>query len=139
MTRGSGPDDAVVVLDTMGELAGVYALADLVFVGGSLNPHGGHNILEPSGFAKPVLFGPHIANFRDITDEMLAHDAARCVASAAELEAALTDLLANPEHATGLGTRARQVVDRNRGATRRTLEAIEPFFHRSHQEGSHAP
>lgn len=139
MAGDSGPADAVVVLDTMGELAGVYALADLVFVGGSLNPHGGHNILEPSGFAKPVLFGPHVANFRDITDEMLAHNAALCVASAAELEAALADLLANPEHATDLGTRARQVVDRNRGATRRTLEAIEPFFHRSHQEGSHAP
>jgi len=136
---GAGADDAVIVLDTMGELAGVYALADVVFVGGSLNRHGGHNILEPSGFAKPVLFGPHTANFRDITEAMLAHGAALRVDSAEALEAALTDLLASPEAATNLGMRARQVVDRNRGAARRTLEALEPFFGRSHQKGSHNP
>jgi len=132
-------DRPVVVLDTMGELAGVYALGDIVFVGGSLIPHGGHNILEPSGFAKPVLFGPHTANFRDITEEMLAHQAARRVDTPDALERELESLLANPTHARDLGRRARQVVDRNRGATRRTLEALEPFFGRSHEKGSHSP
>jgi 3-deoxy-D-manno-octulosonic-acid transferase len=112
----------------MGELAGVYALATLVFVGGSLIPHGGQNTIEPSALARPVLFGPHTANFRDVNEELLAHDAARRVADAAELEAALRDLLARPEAAAELGRRARQVVDQHRGATRRTVEALEPFL-----------
>jgi 3-deoxy-D-manno-octulosonic-acid transferase len=124
----SGEPGAVVLLDTMGELAGVYALATLVFVGGSLIPHGGQNTIEPSALARPVLFGPHTANFRDVNEELLAHDAARRVADAAELEAALRDLLARPEAAAELGRRARQVVDQHRGATRRTVEALEPFL-----------
>jgi len=136
--RGAAEADpqAVVLLDTVGELAQVYGLATLVFVGGSLIPHGGHNILEPSGLAKPVLFGPHTGNFRDITDELIAHDAARRVANGSELEATLRELLTRPEAAAALGRRARQLVDHHRGATRRTLEALEPFFHRPHRKGS---
>ena len=134
-----GEPGAVVVLDTLGELARVYGLATLVFVGGSLIPHGGQSTLEPSGAAKPVLFGPHTENFRDVNDELLAHDAARRVASVAELEAALRELLANPAAAADLGRRARQVVDRNRGAARRTLEALEPFLHAQVTKGTHRP
>lgn len=132
------PPDAVLLLDTVGELARVYALGTLVFVGGSLIPHGGHNIIEPSGLSKPVLFGPHTGNFRDVTDELLAHDAALCVADGAELEAACRRLLADPDAAAALGTRAREVVDRNRGATRRTLEAIESICRATPQQRSHA-
>ena len=130
--------EPVILLDTVGELARVYALATAVFVGGSLHPHGGHNILEPSGLSKPVLFGPHTENFRDITDELLAGDAARCVRSPAELEAALGRLLADPAAAAALGRRARQVVDRNRGATRRTLEALEGLQRPQPPTGSQA-
>jgi segregation and condensation protein A len=118
----------VLLLDTVGELARVYALGTVVFVGGSLHPHGGHNIIEPSALAKPVLFGPHTDNFRDVTDELLAAAAAQCVADEGELEAACRRLLADPAAASVLGTRARQVVERHRGATERTLEAIGQFL-----------
>jgi len=125
----SGARDAVILLDTMGELASVYGLGTVVFVGGSLIPHGGHNTLESAGLAKPVVFGPHTENFRDVNEELLAHDAARRVADAAELEATLRELLLDASAARVLGERAREVVDRHRGATRRTLEALKPFFH----------
>jgi 3-deoxy-D-manno-octulosonic-acid transferase len=123
-----GEPDAVILLDTVGELARVYGLATVVFVGGSLIPHGGHNILEPSGLAKPVLFGPHTANFRDITDEFIAHSAARRVADPQELTKALRELLLNPQAAADLGSRARKLVDHHQGATSRTLAALEPLF-----------
>jgi 3-deoxy-D-manno-octulosonic-acid transferase len=119
------PPDAVFLLDTVGELAQVYGLGTVVFVGGSLRPHGGHNIIEPSGLAKAVLFGPHTDNFRDITDELVARDAAIRVADEAELEAACRRLLADPAAADELGARARRLVDHHRGATERTLDAIE--------------
>jgi len=132
--EGSG--DAVILLDTVGELAVVYGLGSVVFVGGSLIPRGGHNILEPAGLARPVLFGPHTANFRDITDELLAREAALCVADAAELEQALRRLLTDPPAAMALGARARGVVDHHRGATRRTLDALDGFFTAAPGEGS---
>jgi len=130
---------AVIVLDTVGELARVYGLGTLVFVGGSLTPHGGQNTIEPSSVAKPVLFGPHTENFRDVNEELLAHGAARRVASGAELEAALRELLADPAAAADIGRRARQVVDNHRGATRRTIEALEPFLHPCQMKGTEGP
>lgn len=135
-TAGDAAGDAVIVLDTMGELASVYGLATVAFVGGSLTPCGGHATMEPSGLARPVVFGPHTENFRDVNDELLAHDAARRVADGAELEATLRELILDPATARALGTRAREVVDRHRGATRRTLEALKPFFDSPDQQGS---
>ena len=132
------PADAVLLLDTVGELGRVYALGTVVFVGGSLIRHGGHNIIEPSGLSKPVLFGPHTDNFRDVTDELLAHDAAVLVADEPALEAAVRRLLADPAAAKTLGTRAREVVDRNRGATRRTLDAIDGICQATCEKRSHA-
>jgi 3-deoxy-D-manno-octulosonic-acid transferase len=130
------PPDAVVLLDTVGELARVYGLGTVVFVGGSLHPHGGHNIIEASGLSKPVLFGPHMDNFRDVADEFLASAAALCVADEAEFEAAACRLLADPVAAAAMGHRAREVVERNRGATRRTLDAIGQVFPPLSQERS---
>jgi 3-deoxy-D-manno-octulosonic-acid transferase len=80
------PRADVVVLDTMGELAQLYQLATAVFVGGSLADVGGHNILEPAIFGKPIVFGPHMQNFREIADAFLANRAAVQVQSARELE-----------------------------------------------------
>ncbi|MBM4033285.1 MAG: 3-deoxy-D-manno-octulosonic acid transferase [Planctomycetes bacterium] len=131
-----GEPGAVILLDTIGELARVYALGTLVFVGGSLIPHGGQSTIEPSAQARPVLFGPHTGNFRDVNEQLLAAGAARRVADAAELEAALRELLANPEAAAQMGQQGRQVVDANRGATRRTLEALEPLFRTSQPKGT---
>ena len=122
------PAEAVILLDTIGELAMVYGLGTVAFVGGSLIRHGGHATIEPAGLARAVVFGPHTENFRDVNEELLAHDAARCVADADELERTLRELLANPSAAVALGQRARQVVDHHRGATRRTLDALDRFF-----------
>ena len=113
-----------MVLDTIGELAQVYQVAWAAFVGGSLVDVGGHNIMEPAFYGKPILFGPHMQNFAEIADTFLGAGAAVQVRSGRDLEDTLIDLLANPARRTRLGEAARALVDANRGATRRTLDAI---------------
>jgi len=114
----------VVVLDTIGELAQVYQAAAVVFVGGSLVPVGGHNILEPAVHGKPVVFGPHMQNFAEIAEAFLAGHAAVQVKSGRELEDALIGLLSDPTERERLGDRARALVEANRGARERSLAAI---------------
>ncbi len=114
----------VVVLDTIGELAQVYQAATVVFVGGSLVPIGGHNILEPAVYGKPIVFGPHMQNFAEIAETFLAGLAAIQVETARELEDALIELLSEPEARARLGERARALVEANRGARARSLDAI---------------
>jgi len=114
----------VVVLDTIGELAQVYQAATVVFVGGSLVPIGGHNILEPAVYGKPIVFGPHMQNFAEIAEAFLAGNAAVQVQSGRELEDALIELLAEPEARVRLGDRARALVEANRGARERSLAAV---------------
>jgi 3-deoxy-D-manno-octulosonic-acid transferase len=116
------PRTDVVVLDTMGELAHVYQIATVAFVGGSLVESGGHNILEPAVFGRPILFGPHMSNFAEIAAEFLAHGAAVQVSSARAFEEALVELLLDPVRRAGLGAAARALVEANRGARDRTLE-----------------
>jgi 3-deoxy-D-manno-octulosonic-acid transferase len=118
------PPADVVVLDTIGELAQLYRIATVVFVGGSLVPTGGHNILEPAAFGKPILFGPHMQNFKEIADAFLAAGAALQVGSPAELEEVLGELLADPSRRARLGAAARAIVDANQGAREKTLQAI---------------
>jgi 3-deoxy-D-manno-octulosonic-acid transferase len=113
-----------VVLDTIGELPQVYQIATAVFVGGSLVDTGGHNILEPAAFGKPVVFGPYVHNFRDITDTFLAHDAAIQVNSTRGLEEALLGLLTDPVRRARLGAAARALVESNRGAKDKSLAII---------------
>jgi 3-deoxy-D-manno-octulosonic-acid transferase len=129
MRRSALPIDAepradVVILDSIGELAQVYQLATVVFVGGSLVDQGGHNILEPAIFGKPILFGPSMQNFKEIADAFLANDAGVQVQSAAELETALRDLLADPIRRARLGAAARALVEANRGAKQKTLDVV---------------
>jgi 3-deoxy-D-manno-octulosonic-acid transferase len=114
----------VVVLDTIGELAQVYQAATVVFVGGSLVPTGGHNILEPAVYGKPIVFGPHMQNFAEIAETFLAARAAVQVESGRELEDALIELLSAPDARHALGDRARALVEANRGARARSLDAI---------------
>jgi 3-deoxy-D-manno-octulosonic-acid transferase len=114
----------VLLLDSLGELAGLYRLADAVFVGGSLVPGGGHNILEPAAFSKVPIYGPSMENFREMSGKFLAAGAAIQVKSPEGLGAAWGDLLREPERAARMGTCARELVDRNRGATERVLEHI---------------
>jgi len=118
------PRAEVVVLDTIGELAQVYQIATAVFVGGSLVDTGGHNILEPAVYGKPVVFGPHMQNFKEIAETFLAHDAAVQVSNARELEEALLALLTDPVRRARLGAAARALVESNRGAKEKSLTAI---------------
>ncbi len=117
----------IVLLDTIGELASVYALASVAFVGGSLVPAGGHNPLEPAQFAAPIAMGPHYANFRAIVEELRAHDGLR-IAPKEELAAALAGLLRDRPAAEAMGARARTVFDRQAGATDRCVEAIRAIL-----------
>jgi 3-deoxy-D-manno-octulosonic-acid transferase len=118
------PRADVVVLDSIGELAQLYQLATAVFVGGSLADHGGHNILEPAIFGKPIVFGPHMHNFKEIADAFLVNDAAIQVRSAQELDDVLLALVTDPVRRARLGAAARALVEANRGAKVRTLEVI---------------
>ncbi len=120
----------VILLDSMGELAALYQLASAVFVGGSLVPKGGHNILEPAFYAKPIIVGPHMENFREITREFLRREALVQVPGVTEqelveqLRAVFSRLLSDQTYAEQLGQNARQAIEANRGATERTVEAI---------------
>jgi 3-deoxy-D-manno-octulosonic-acid transferase len=118
------PHADVVVLDSIGELAQLYQLATAVFVGGSLVDQGGHNILEPAIFGKPVVFGPNMQNFREIADTFLANDAAVQVQSDRELEEALLLLVTDPVRRARQGAAARALVEANRGAKDKTLAVI---------------
>ena len=117
----------VVLLDTIGELASVYSLAAVAFVGGSLVPAGGHNPLEPAQFGIPIVMGPYYANFRAITDDLLAHDALR-IADRKELARVLVDLLLHPDAAGKMGERARTVFDQQAGATGRCVDALRALL-----------
>ena len=120
----SEPRVDVVVLDTIGELAQLYQIATAVFVGGSLVDAGGHNILEPAVFGKPIVFGPYMHNFTDIARTFLDNRGALQVRSDAELENALVELLSDPVRRASLGAAARALVEANRGAKTRTLAVI---------------
>ncbi len=114
----------VVLVDTIGDLAAVYAIADVAFVGGSLVKRGGHNPLEPAQFGVPVVIGPSFENFRDIVATMHEADGIRIVKDSDELETALVELLANREQAKAIGERGRKVLEQQQGATARTVKAL---------------
>jgi 3-deoxy-D-manno-octulosonic-acid transferase len=118
------PRADVVILDTIGELAHLFQVATVVFVGGSLVDQGGHNILEPAVHGKAIVFGPHMENFAEIADEFLRHQAAIQVASAGELSATAVRLIGDPVERARLGAAARALVEANRGAKPRTLAVI---------------
>jgi 3-deoxy-D-manno-octulosonic-acid transferase len=118
------PRADVIVLDTIGELAQVYQIATAVFVGGSLVDTGGHNILEPAVYGKPIVFGPHMHNFKEIAAAFIAQDAAVQVSGVRELEDALLTLLTDPVRRARLGAAARALVESNRGAKDKCLAII---------------
>lgn len=124
----SGGPFPVVVLDTVGELAQLYAIADVVFVGGSLVPAGGHNVLEAAARGKAVLTGPHTDNFRDATALLAAAGAARTVRDATTLGAELTTLLGDPGLREQLGAAGRAAVASRHGAVGHTLDLVARFL-----------
>lgn len=129
LIRRSQPDEAtmqpaVCLLDTLGELAACWGLADIAFVGGSLTNRGGQNMIEPAGYGAAVLFGPNTQNFKDVTEALLTRSAARVVSNADELREAVRELLSHPDTASQMGNRARDFVLAQQGATTRTIELI---------------
>ncbi len=118
----------VVVLDTVGELAALYELAHVAFVGGSLAATGGHNPIEPARFAVPVLTGPHVRNFAAVFRRFFEVGAARVVRNENELAAALQQLLDDPAAARRAGEAGRGLLEANAGATARTVTALERFL-----------
>jgi 3-deoxy-D-manno-octulosonic-acid transferase len=123
----------VLLVDTVGELGRLYALADLAFVGGSLfyrgANKGGHNLMEPAIFGVPVLFGPYNFSFKETVDDLLAADAGKLVRDAAELRAAVVTLVADQAARRALGLRAQRVVESGRGATARNYALLTQLMH----------
>ena len=129
------PRAEVVVLDTIGELAQLYQIATIVFIGGSLVRAGGHNILEPALYGKPIVFGPHMQNFGEIAETFLANGAAIQVQSEGELEDILISLVGDPVRRARVGAAARALVESNRGARDRTMAVIRDLLPPSEREG----
>jgi len=124
LEAGGWGDEEVVLLDTMGELAQACALAEVVFVGGSLVPMGGHNVLEPAAAGRPIVVGPHMENFQEIADQFRSEGALLQVGNADELAIAVAELLVDPPRRQALGARARALLESNRGAVQRTVDAL---------------
>jgi 3-deoxy-D-manno-octulosonic-acid transferase len=127
-TRGTTSVPPVIVLDTVGELATLYAIADVVFIGGSLVPVGGHNLLEAAQRRKPVLVGPHTGNFRESVGLLESAGAAIVVRDAAELGRELRRLLADPDLRAKLGEAGYEAVASRHGAVRETLDLVGRFL-----------
>jgi len=121
-------DTQVVLVDTVGELAALYSAADVAFVGGSLVPIGGHNLLEPAALGLPVLTGPSYFASADVARLLIQQGAALEVADARELAAALGRLLADPAQRQRMGAIGRRIVESNRGSLARLLALIEPWL-----------
>jgi 3-deoxy-D-manno-octulosonic-acid transferase len=118
-----GPPE-VILLDTIGDLAAVYGVADVAFVGGSLVKRGGHNPLEPAQFGVPVVMGPSFENFREIVGKMVDANGIRIVKDEVELGTALEELLTDHQAGRAMGERGRGVFEEQQGATARAVEAI---------------
>jgi len=121
---GEPVSGGILLLDSIGELAPVYGLADIAFVGGSLVPKGGHNIIEPARYGVPIVVGNHYENFRDIIGLFQAHDAVRIVGPA-ELPLVLMELISDEAERKTLGRRAAETWRSQTGATERTFAALE--------------
>jgi 3-deoxy-D-manno-octulosonic-acid transferase len=118
-------ETAAILVDTMGELARLYAAGTVVYIGGSLVPVGGHNVLEPAAHGRPVLFGPHMGNFAEMARLFLEQGAGLQVQDAAGLAAGAVRLLADPAEAARMGSAGRRIVATHRGAAQRTLALLE--------------
>ena len=124
----SRPGTQVFFGDTMGEVTLFYSASDVAFVGGSLVPVGGHNLLEPAAVGVPVITGPHVFNAQEIADHFVAANACRIVEGPSDLARAVGELLAKPSLAKELVANARTILEQNRGALARLMGLIEPLI-----------
>ena len=134
--QGEALAGGVLLVDTIGELAAIYGLADVAFVGGSLFPRGGHNIIEPAQYGVAIVTGNHTENFRDIVALFQSRDAVRIV-GLAELPLTLMHLLANDAERIALGRRAKETMQLQTGATSRTMEALKTLL--AQKDASRSP
>ena len=125
LTQWPDPEDAVFVIDTLGELTLFYGCADVAFVGGSLQDIGGHNLLEPAAVGTPAVTGPHLHNFSDIAEQLERAGGLRIAADADGVGEALAQLLADENARAAMAAAARALVDQGRGALQRTLQRVE--------------
>ncbi len=118
----------VFLADTMGEVPLFFAACDIAFVGGSLVPIGGHNLLEPAAQGLPIVTGPHLFNAEEVAQAFVELGACRVIANGDELAPAIAALLDDPQQARAMGVKGREVLERNRGALQRLLVLVEPLF-----------
>ena len=118
----------VVVLDTIGELATIYQIGTVVFVGGSLVATGGHNVLEPAVFGKPIVFGPHMQNFLEIAEAFVSNGAGVQLSGEEQLEEAFLSLMSDPVRRARLGAAARALVEANRGANEKSVTVLSQLL-----------
>jgi 3-deoxy-D-manno-octulosonic-acid transferase len=127
-TEGRAAGDAAVFLcDTMGEVPLFYAAGNVAFVGGTLVPVGGHNLLEPAALGRPVVTGPHLFSQQDIANKFEKLGAVITVNNAGQLGSAVADLFEDRDTARDIGARGRDVVRQNRGSLDRLLKLLEPL------------
>ena len=116
---------AILLGDTMGELMLFYGACDVAFVGGSLVPNGGHNMIEPAAWGVPIISGPHLFNFSEVSQLLIGGDAMLICESATQLAEQCVDLLQNPQRRQSMGDAAKHIADENRGALAKLLEQID--------------
>lgn len=132
---GDQPDPDIVILDTIGELGKVYSIGEIIFVGGSLVFHGGHNILEPAAHGKPVLVGPHMFNFKEIYALLTGRDCCLTVHNQRELTDTIGRLLADRDLRRRMGENCLAVVAENRGAAQRNARHLQTMLAGKTQSG----
>jgi 3-deoxy-D-manno-octulosonic-acid transferase len=128
LSSGGRGEVEVIILDTIGELFKFYGIGTVIFIGGSLVPIGGHNILEPAIYKKAVLFGPHMDNFSDISQILSSTGAGICVGNEKELLTRARALLLDEGLRESLGKAALKVIEENQGALHKSIEVIEQFL-----------
>ena len=129
-TQLPSPGEAynVLVLDTIGELSKVYGVADVAFVGGSLTPFGGHNLLEPASFGIPVVFGPYTFNFDAMSRSLVSYGGGKRVVDESNLFSVMRELLGREDMRREIGERARAFVEGNQGALEKVMAVLEPYI-----------
>jgi 3-deoxy-D-manno-octulosonic-acid transferase len=121
--------DNIILVDSIGELSAIWGLAQIAFVGGSLDGRrGGQNMIEPAAYGAAVVFGPHVWNFRETATRLLEAKAAIQVSESTALEEAIRSLLADPAERAQLGARAQELVKSQQGATARTIVCLESLL-----------
>jgi 3-deoxy-D-manno-octulosonic-acid transferase len=112
----------------MGEMMAYYSISDIAFIGGSLTENGSQNMLEAASLSKPIIFGPSVYNFEEISKQLLDNDASIQVASADELMKTISELILSDSRREKLGANARKIFEDNKGAVNNVLDAITPYI-----------